>query len=249
MEVFYLNNLKKDYRVSIDIKTCEVKTKDKIIFADADKNTSNIFVDFYKGSEKVDITNFTFIANVQKPDTLKCPIVISKVDPVNGIAEIVLPLDVTIYEGLYTVEIEMKNEDGISHSNSFKYKIRETLCGDIDDTILEDPTHNILIELLDTVSNLEVTITKNEDVRKSDENTRKTNEVSRVSSELERQENEKQRQKRIESLVASGTVDLETKDARTDVKGVVHPNLRAAMIANYNYLNTMNDIIWETVEG
>lgn len=249
MEVFNLNNLKKDYRISIDIKTCEIKSQQKIIFADADKNTSNIIIDFYNAKDKVDITNFTFIANVQKPDTLKHPIVLNKIDAASGVAEIILPLDVTIYEGEYVVEIEMKNEDGISHSNKFKYKVRETLCGDIDDSVIEDPVHNILIELLDTVSNLETTITKNEDARESDENTRKTNEASRVSSELERQENEKQRQKRVESLVASGTVDLETKDARTDVKGVVHPNLRAAMIANYNYLNTMSDIIWETVEG
>lgn len=175
--------------------------------------------------------------------------ILNIVDALQGVAEIKLPLDCTIYEGLYVVEIEMKKGEEISHSNSFKYKVRETLCGDIDDSVIEDPVKNILIELIDTVRSLESTITQNESIRNIDEDKRVENETIRISSESTRQENEKQRQKRIEDLVASGTVDGEMKDARTDVKGVVHPNIRAAMTANYNYLNTMNDVLWETVEG
>lgn len=249
MEVLYLSVLKRDYKISIDIKSSVVKSDGKIVFADADRNISNIYVNFIDGSKKVDITGFTFIANIQKPDTLKYPVVLNIVEAENGLAEIILPMDCTAYEGSYVVEIEMKIGDGISHSNSFKYKVRETLCGDIDESLTEDPVRNMLIELIDDVSNLESTITQNEDARKTDESKRIENELIRISSESTRQENEKQRQKRMEDLVASGTVDGEMKDARTDVKGVVHPNIRAAMIANYNYLNTMNDIIWETVEG
>lgn len=246
--MIYLGVLNRDYRISVDIKSGLIKS-DNIIFADTDRNVSNIYVDFLDKDNKVDITNFTFIANIQKPDTLKYPLILNIIDAKNGVAEMILPIDVTMYEGVYSVEIEMKNGEDISHTYSFKYKVRETLCGDIDDSITEDPVHGILIELVDTVKGLEKVVTENEAKRIENEESRKRDESSRCKSELERQSNEKDREKRINNLIAAGTVDLELKDARTDVKGVVHPNLKAAMTANYNYLNTMSDILWETIEG
>lgn len=246
--MIYLGVLDKGYKITVDVKSGSING-DSIVFASKDQNISNINVYFVKGGNPVDITEFTFIANIRKPDTLMTPYELTVVNAEEGLGLMDLPLPLTFDIGTYNFEIEMKKDNEISHTNSYSYTVRDTLCGDLDDTIIEDTEYNLLLKLTDDVNKLEQNIKFSENQRIIDENQRKTSEKLRIANEEGRQRNTIERLKRIDAAIAAGTNDLETKEARRDIKGVEHATLRECMIANYNYLNSMNDVIFETVEG
>lgn len=246
--MIYLGVLDKDYKIKVDITSGSI-TGDSITFALKDQNISNINIQFIKGGNPIDITGFTFIANIRKPDTLITPFQITTVDVENGIGLMDLPLELTSDIGIYTFEIEMKNDIEISHTNIYTYNVRETLNGDLDDSVVGDENYNLLIKLVDNINKVERDIKTSEKKRVDDENQRKASEKVRITNEEERQKNTAERLKSVDAAIAAGTNDLETKEARRDIKGIEHATLRECMIANYNYLNSMNDVIFETVEG
>ena len=86
----------------VDIKTGEIIYGD-IVFASKDENISNINIQFNVNGEPVNIEGFTFIANIQKPDTLKTPVEVIITDPENGLCILDLPLSLTIETGLKSV--------------------------------------------------------------------------------------------------------------------------------------------------
>lgn len=246
--VIYLGVLDKDYKIKVDIITGFI-SGDIITFAFKDQNISNINIEFVKNGDPINITDFAFIANIRKPDTLLTPFEVSIIDAENGLGIMDLPLELTTDIGTYTFEIEIKKDNEISHTDTYTYKVRETLSGDIDDSIVVDEDYNLLIKLVDNVNKTERDIKASEKQRVIDENQRKSSEEVRIANEKERQRSTTERLERVDAAIAAGTNDLETKEARRDVKGVEHATLRECMIANYNYLNSMNDVIFETVEG
>ncbi|MGL4801860.1 MAG: BppU family phage baseplate upper protein [Cetobacterium sp.] len=254
--------LDKDYKITVDIRSGEI-TSDDIIFASKDQNVSNINVQFVKNNEPVNITGFVFVANIQMPDTLKTPFEISIVDAKNGLGKMDLPLGLTMDVGVYNVEIEMAKDDEISHTYTFSYMIRETLCGDIDDSLVEDSNYNILIKLVKDVRQLEMDITRNEDIRVRKENERISQETLRQSQETQRQKNDVDRdtktndkltvmdnkvvevETRFNQLTASQQQSSEVIDARRGQDGVVYNSLRERLIA----LENNPYVLFETVEG
>ena len=258
--------LDKDYRIKLDIKSGKVESEG-IVFVDKDRNVSNIYVDFLENGKNVDITGCSFIANIQKPNTLITPQILDIVDAVNGVAELNLPVECMIDDGYYEVEIEMKNGEDISHSSKFRYTVREALCGEIDDTIVDDSNYNLLIKLVDNVRTLEEEVQSNEDVRKANEN-------NRIMSEKVRKEEHASRMTEIDNKIvdinnskdtlitnvdnklnevddrvnfalSQQTIDLEVKDARRGLDGKVY----SCLAERLNEIEKNPMIIWETVEG
>ena len=258
--------LDKDYRIKLDIKSGKVESEG-IVFADKDRNVSNIYIDFLENGKKVDITGCSFIANIQKPNTLITPQSLDIVDASNGVAELNLPVECTIDDGYYEVEIEMKNGEDISHSSKFRYTVREALCGEIDDTIVDDSNYNLLIKLVDNVSTLEQEVKSSEDLRIANENNRISLEKIREEEHVKRMtefnnkivdiDNSKDTMitnvdnklnevdSRVNSALSQGTIDLEVKDERRGLDGKVY----SCLAERLNEIEKNPMIIWETVEG
>lgn len=260
--VIYLGILDKDYKITVDIQSGNI-TSENIIFASKDQNVSNINVQFTRDEQSVDITGFTFVANIQKPDTLKTPFEISVIDAENGLGKMDLPLGLTMDTGIYNVEIEMANGVEVSHTYSFSYMVRDTLCGDIDDSIVDDNNYNLLIKLVQNVNQLELDIKKSEDIRVRKENERIQFETLRQSDEVKRQENESNREivvndklvvmdakvaeveMRFNQLTSSQQQDAEVIDSRVDVNGNIYDSLKSRL----DRMELQPSIVWETVEG
>lgn len=258
--------LDKDYRIKLDIKSGKVESEG-IVFADKDRNVSNIYIDFLESGKKVDITGCSFIANIQKPNTLITPQILDIVDALNGVAELNLPVECTIDDGYYEVEIEMKNGEDISHSSKFRYTVREALCGEIDDTIVDDSNYNLLIKLVDNVRTVEEYVQSNEEKRVVNESDRISSEKARVEehanimSEIDNKIVDINNSKdtlitnvdnklnevddRVNSAISQGTIDLEVKDARRGLDGKVY----SCLAERLNQIENNPMVIWETVEG
>lgn len=249
--------LNRDYKIKVDIKTGKIENNN-IIFALSDQNVSNILIEFTNQNEKVDLTGFTILANILKPDNLMTVEEVIIKDCLNGVAELNIPIIATLDQGHYDVEIKMKKGEDISHTNKFKYFVRDTLCGEIDDSIIDDSNYNLLIRLVDNVNQLESEIKKSEELRIKKEDERISNETLRNIQETNRQVNDLNRETRIDQLItktdekideavsrvdnaiASGTMDLEVKDARGKCSSLRE---RLEQIERDPY------VIWETVEG
>ncbi|CEQ01743.1 phage pre-neck appendage-like protein [[Clostridium] sordellii] len=246
--MIYLGVLDKDYKITVDIKSGNING-DSIVFASKDQNISNINVYFVKGGNSVDITGFTFIANIRKPDTLITPYELTVVNAEEGLGLMDLPLSLTFDIGTYNFEIEMKKNNEISHTNSYSYIVRDTLCGDLDDTIIEDEEYNLLLKLTDDVNELEQDIKSSEKQRVIDENQRKTSEKVRIANEEERQRNTIERLKRVDAAIAAGTNDLEVKEAREDLKGKTHESLKLRIESDFEGLKENQDMAYSTDKG
>ncbi|MGL5647436.1 MAG: hypothetical protein ACRDDY_06260 [Clostridium sp.] len=111
-------------------------------------------------------------------------------------------------------------------------------------TELDNNLHGILTDVSDTKTNLDKTIVKFE----NDESVRKSNETTRQSQENIRQQtltNMNDKISEVDRVIASGTVDLEVKQARIGQDGTVYVNLN-------DRLNAMENnpyVLFETVEG
>ena len=257
--------LDRDYKILVDIKTGKIIYSD-IVFASRDENISNINIQFNINGEPVNIEGFTFIANIQKPDTLKTPVEVIITDPENGLCILDLPLSLTIETGLYNVEIELANGNELSHTYPFSYTVRDTLYVDSDDSFIDDEDYNILIRAIQKLDNIESEIEKSEISRNDAEADREKKETARQTAESVRANNEVDRKNRFnetvsdinmrieniearfERLVTSRQQDFEVIDAREDLDGNTHDSLKDRL----NKIETQANfslVFFETIEG
>ena len=94
-------------------------------------------------------------------------------------------------------------------------------------------------------SSQEVSRVESEKIRTSAENNRVNEENIRISNENKRQETFNSTMDRINTAIASGTNDLEVREARISINGTVYNTLNDRL----NAIETNPYILFETVEG
>ena len=238
----------RDYAIKVDFKVSpkQFPLDTKAVFVNNDIGCK-ITVYLVNGDLPIDLTNTFVTINIKESNenvySLPCEIL----DRENGIISINLPHSLNDEVGINIFEIVIRNsDDSIFVSPLLKYKIVEGIgTGDIPD---EEPKLLILDSLISKVHKLDVSF--QDGIRRvsqleSSENIRVSNENTRISNENNRQRIFNSTIDRINSAIASGTNDLEVREARISMDGTVYDTLNERL----NAIETRPYVLFETVEG
>ncbi|MGL6008528.1 MAG: hypothetical protein ACRC1D_03650, partial [Culicoidibacterales bacterium] len=141
----------------------------------------------------------------------------------NGFARFDIPKKI---EGVHTFELTILNKGNKTRSGNLEIEVIRSLN---DNTVEYE-------DLLANVVKNDAAYTTNENERKSNEVTRVSNENTRITQHADRMKKTDQAVIDVNNTIASGTVDLETKNARTDANNIVHANLKVRLDSDYNKL-------------
>lgn len=238
----------KDYSIKVDFKVLpkQFPFDTKAIFINGDIGCK-MTVHLVNGDSPIDLTNTFVTINIKESNedvySLSCDIL----DRENGVISINLPHSLNDEVGANIFEIVIRNsDDSVFVSPLFKYKVVAGIgTGDIPD---EEPKLLILDSLISKVHKLDVDF--QDGIRRvsqleSSETIRVSNENTRISNENNRQEIFNSTIDRINTAIASGTNDLEVKEARTSLDGTVYDTLNQRL----NAIETNPYVLFETVEG
>ena len=238
----------RDYAIKVDFKVLpkQFPFDTKAVFINGEVGCK-MTVHLVNGDSPIDLTNTFVTINIKESNenvySLPCEIL----DRENGIISINLPHSLNDEVGINIFEIVIRNsDDSIFVSPLLKYKIVEGIgTGDIPD---EEPKLLILDSLISKVHKLDVSF--QDAIRRvsqleSSENIRVSNENTRISNENNRQRIFNSTIDRINSAIASGTNDLEVREARISMDGTVYDTLNERL----NAIETRPYVLFETVEG
>ena len=238
----------RDYAIKVDFKVfpTQFPFDTKAVFINGDvgcKMTAHLV----SGGIPIDLTDSLVTINIKESNdsvyTLTCEIL----DKLNGIVYINLPHSLNDEVGVNIFEIVIRNsDDSVFVSPLLKYRVVAGVgTGDIPK---EEPKLLILDSLISKVHKLDIDF--QDGIRRVSqlelsENIRVSNENERISNENNRQEVFNSTIDRINTAIASGTHDLEVKEARTSLDGTVYDTLNQRISA----IETNPYILFETVEG
>ena len=238
----------RDYAIKVDFKVfpTQFPFDTKAVFVNGDigcKMTAHLV----SGGIPIDLTDSLVTINIKESNdsvyTLTCEIL----DKLNGIVSINLPHSLNDDVGTNIFEIVIRNsDDSVFVSPLLKYRVVAGVgTGDIPK---EEPKLLILDSLISKVHKLDIDF--QDGIRRVSqlelsENIRVSNENERISNENNRQEVFNSTIDRINTAIASGTHDLEVKEARTSLDGTVYDTLNQRISA----IETNPYILFETVEG
>ena len=238
----------RDYVVKVDFKVLPSRFPfdTQAIFVNSDvgcKMTAHLV----NGDSPIDLTNTFVTINIKESNksvySLSCEIL----DRENGIISINLPHSLNDEVGVNIFEIVIRNsDDSVFVSPLLKYRVVAGVgTGDIPK---EEPKLLILDSLISKVHKLDIDF--QDGIRRVSqlelsESIRVSNENERISNENNRQEVFNSTIDRINTAIASGTNDLEVKEARTSLDGTVYDTLNQRI----NAIETNPYILFETVEG
>src|SRR5699024_1065083 len=195
----------------------------------------------------IDLTNTFVTINIKESNENVYSLTCESLDRKNGIISISLPHRLNDEVGFNLFEVVIgKSDDSTFVSPLLKYKVVEGIgTGDI---AKEEPKLLILDSLISKVHKLDIDF--QDGIRRVSqlelsENIRVSNENERISNENNRQEVFNSTIDRINTAIASGTHDLEVKEARTSLDGTVYDTLNERL----NAIETSPYILFETVEG
>ena len=238
----------RDYAIKVDFKVFPIQFPfdTKAVFVNDDigcKMTAYLV----SGGIPIDLTDTFVTVNIQESNgnvySLTCEII----DNLKGIISIDLPHSLNDENGVNIFEIVIRNsDDSVFVSPLLKYRVINGIgTGSVPD---EEPKLLILDSLISRTHKLDVNfqdgISRVSQLEES-ENIRVLNEDTRISNEINRQEVFNSTIDRINNAIASGTNDLEVREARTSLDGTVYATLNQRI----NAIETNPYILFETVEG
>ena len=238
----------RDYAIKVDFKVLpkQFPLDTKAVFVNDDigcKMTAYLV----SGGIPIDLTDTFVTVNIQESNgnvySLTCEII----DNLKGIISIDLPHSLNDENGVNIFEIVIRNsDDSVFVSPLLKYRVINGIgTGSVPD---EEPKLLILDSLISKVHKLDVNfqdgISRVSQLEKS-ENIRVLNEDTRISNEINRQEVFNSTIDRINNAIASGTNDLEVREARISMDGTVYDTLNERL----NAIETRPYVLFETVEG
>ena len=238
----------RDYAIKVDFKVLpkQFPFDTKAVFINGDVGCK-MTVHLVNGDSPIDLTNTFVTINIKESNenvySLSCEIL----DRENGIISINLPHSLNDEVGVNIFEIVIRNsDDSVFVSPLLKYRVVAGVgTGDIPK---EEPKLLILDSLISKVHKLDVSF--QDGIRRvsqleSSENIRVSNENTRISNENNRQRIFNSTIDRINSAIASGTNDLEVREARISMDGTVYDTLNERL----NAIETRPYVLFETVEG
>lgn len=191
----------KIYPVVIDIKE-GVKSSETLSFMTADSNTGILSVAFMEGETIYNIDDATVVCDIERPDGTDLSIGAVKV--ADGVVEVPLGVNGTSQPGMYMFDFKIVRPGSKTVGVPLvSYTVTQSI--NVDEIVTQDDRLPVLNDLIVKIQNA------------TSASTQATNECNKVT------DNVANAMKSINNAIASGTVDLELKQLRTSLNGILHP--------------------------
>lgn len=203
----------KVYPVVVDIKK-GIKSTEDIQFVSSDVNTGILSVAFISGNENFNVSGADVICSVMRPDasTLELPCEVVR----ENIVEVPLGINGTSQDGVYSFDFKvLKGGNKIVGTPIMNYSVSLSISND--NAVLEDDRLPVLTMLMTQITTLKnetnsVISTANTAIQNANKATDNTNlAISNAQSATQKAE---EVVTRVNNAIASGTQDLEVKEAR-----------------------------------
>jgi lysophospholipase L1-like esterase len=207
-----MNTLDKVYDLTIDIKNIDVKYNSYAKFFDDDRETSVIRIKLLNDKTPIDLEGCTveaefILANNTYHDET-CKIINSS----EGVVELQL-CQKCLVKGENIVRLSILKDNEISNTPVITYEVRKGLYSD-NPSFNDDPLTPILSQML-----LDIKVTKVNQIELQERYEKSLPKIEGKIKEVESLIN------RVDTAIASGTQDLEVKEARANKKGIVYAKL------------------------
>lgn len=203
----------KVYPVVVDIKK-GIKSTEDIQFVSSDVNTGILSVAFISGNENFNVSGADVICSVMRPDasTLELPCEVVR----ENIVEVPLGINGTSQDGVYSFDFKvLKGGNKVVGTPIMNYSVSLSISND--NAVLEDDRLPVLTMLMTQITTLKnetnsVISTANTAIQNANKATDNTNlAISNAQSATQKAE---EVVTRVNNAIASGTQDLEVKEAR-----------------------------------
>ena len=207
-----MNVLDKVYNLTVDIKNIDTKYNSYAKFFDDDRETSVIKVKILNNNSPIDLENcsveayFVLANNTYHNET--CKIINSS----EGIVELQL-CQKCLVKGENIVRLSILKDNEIANTPIITYEVRKGLYSD-NPNFNDDPLTPILSQML-----LDVKVTKVNQIELQERYEKSLPKIEGKIKEVESLIN------RVDTAIASGTQDLEVKEARVDKNGKSYAKL------------------------
>ena len=207
-----MNTLDKVYDLTIDIKNIDVKYNSYAKFFDDDRETSVIRIKLLNDKTPMNLENciveasFILADNTYHNET--CKIINSS----EGVVELQL-CQKCLVKGENIVRLSILKDNEISNTPVITYEVRKGLYSD-NPSFNDDPLTPILSQML-----LDIKVTK---VNQIELQERYEKSLPKIEGKIKEVDNAIDR---VNNAIASGTQDLEVKEARADKNGIVYAKL------------------------
>lgn len=207
-----MNTLDKVYDLTIDIKNIDVKYNSYAKFFDDDRETSVIRIKLLNDKTPMNLENCIVEAYFILADNTyhneACKIINSS----EGVVELQL-CQKCLVEGENIVRLSILKDNEISNTPVITYEVRKGLYSD-NPSFNDDPLTPILSQML-----LDIKVTKVNQIELQERYEKSLPKIEGKIKEVESLIN------RVDTAIASGTQDLEVKEARANKKGIVYSKL------------------------
>ena len=207
-----MNVLDKVYNLTVDIKNIDTKYNSYAKFFDDDRETSVIKVKILNNNSPIDLENcsveayFVLANNTYHNETCKI------IDSSEGIVELQL-CQKCLVKGENIVRLSILKDNEIANTPIITYEVRKGLYSD-NPNFNDDPLTPILSQML-----LDVKVTKVNQIELQERYEKSLPKIEGKIKEVESLIN------RVDTAIASGTQDLEVKEARVDKNGKSYAKL------------------------
>lgn len=203
----------KIYPLVVDIKK-GIKSSDSISFVSADNNTGYMSIRLVDDAKDYTLTGSTVVCTISRPDSSSIDIQGEIIE--GSIVEIFLGSVGTIQEGIHQFDIKVIREDEkIVGTPIMSYNVERSLVDG--GSVVDDDRLPILTSLITEVTDLRETTKRinQQSITATTESKSTTETAKVVISELQATKQEMDSTlKNINNAIASGTQDLEVKEAR-----------------------------------
>ena len=204
-----MNTLDKVYDLTIDIKNIDVKYNSYAKFFDDDRETSVIRIKLLNDKTPMNLENCIVEAYFILADNTyhneACKIINSS----EGVVELQL-CQKCLVKGENIVRLSILKDNEISNTPVITYEVRKGLYSD-NPSFNDDPLTPILSQML-----LDIKVTKVNQIELQERYEKTLPKIEGKIEEVESLIN------RVDTAIASGTQDLEVKEARANKKGIVY---------------------------
>ena len=225
-----MSSLNKVYSIAVDIKNVEGKYSSYAKFFDDDRDTSIIKIKLLNNNYPIDLEGCTVEAefilanNTYHDETCKI------INTSEGIVELQLCQECLV-AGKNTVRLSILKENEIANTPVITYEVKKGLYSD-NPNFNDDPLTPVLSQML-----LDVKVTKANQIELQE---RYEQSFPRIELKIKEVD---EKIKEVNLAIASGTQDLEVKEARANKKGIVYAKLG-------DRLNHMDELInGRTIDG
>lgn len=207
-----MSNLNKVYSITVDMKNVEGKYSSYAKFFDDDRDTSIIKIKLLNDNYPIDLEGCTVEAefilanNTYHDETCKI------INASEGIVELQLCQECLVV-GKNTVRLSILKENEIANTPVITYEVKKGLYSD-NPNFNDDPLTPVLSQML-----LDVKVTKANQIELQE---RYEQSFPRIELKIKEVD---EKIKEVNLAIASGTQDLEVKEARVDKKGIVYSKL------------------------